>query len=296
MPMPARQQPPAQRSAKPQPAPEAQLAFLARQPDDAIDLAAGALAISRLFQPDLAVADGLGELEALAAAARLRVPEDAELLERVAELNAFLFDELGFSGNHEDFYDPRNCFLDQVLARRLGIPITLALVYVEVAGRIGVPAFGVGFPAHFLVRVGRGKTALMLDAYAGGVALPEDELDRRLADVYGEGMFTIRSNPSLLRPAGKREILVRMLRNLIGIYRGRADSAHLLDGLSALLTLAPDLPDERMERGLLYRDLGYTPAALDDLRRFSEVSDDAEQIAAMAPIIEELEQRPVKLH
>jgi len=294
--MPAPQQPPERRPRQPQLPPHAELAFLARQPDEAIDLAGGALAISRLFQPELAVADGLRELEALAAAARLRVPEDAELLDRVAELNAFLFDELGFSGNQEDFYDPRNSFLDQVLARRLGIPITLSLIYVEVAGRIGVPAFGVGFPAHFLVRVGRGRTALMLDTYAGGVALPEEELDRRLADVYGEGIFTIRSNPSLLRPAGKREILVRMLRNLSGIYRGRGDSAHLLDALSALLTLAPDASDELRERGLLYRDLGYAPAALTDLRRFSEVSDDAEQIATVESIIDDLEQRPIKLH
>jgi len=289
-------QTPEQRTAPAQLQPQALLARLARQPDDAIDLADGALAISRLFQPELAIADGSHELDALAAAARLRVPEDAELLDRVAELNAFIFDELGFTGNHEDFYDPRNSFLDQVLVRRLGIPLTLSLIYCEVAGRIGVPAFGVGFPAHFLVRVGRGKTALMLDAYAGGVALPEEELDRRLADVYGEGIFTIRSNPSLLRPAGKREILVRMLRNLIGIYRGRGDSAHVLDGLTALLTLAPDSPDELQERGLLYRDLGYAPAALADLRRFSEVSDEAEQIAAIVPVIEALEQRPIKLH
>jgi len=294
--MSTQQQPSEQHSRQSRVSPLNQLALLARQPDDAIDLAGGALAISRLFQPELAISDGLGELDGLAAAARLRVPEEGGLFERVAELNAFLFDELGFSGNHEDFYDPRNSFIDQVLARRLGIPITLSLIYVEVAGRIGVPAFGVGFPAHFLVRVGRGKTALMLDTYAGGVALPEEELDRRLADVYGEGIFTIRSNPSLLRPASKREILVRMLRNLSGIYRGRGDSAHLLDALCALLTLEPDAADELRERGLLYRDLGYAPAALADLRRFSEVSDDAEQIAAVAPVIEELETRPVKLH
>lgn len=276
--------------------PQALLAALAGQPDEAIDLAGGALAISRLFQSELAVDDGRSELEALAGEARLRVPEAGDLPQQIGKLNAFLFDEVGFAGNQEDFYDPRNSFLDQVLARRLGIPITLAIVYCEVAGRLGLPAFGVGFPAHFLVRVGRGSTALMLDAYAGGVALPEEELDQRLADIYGDGVLTIRSNPSLLRPAGKREILVRMLRNLIGIYRGRGESAPHLEALSALLTLVPDSPDELRERGLLYRDLGYTPAALQDLRRFSDVSDDAEQIAAVSPIIETLEREPVKLH
>jgi regulator of sirC expression with transglutaminase-like and TPR domain len=271
-------------------------AALAALPDADIDLVAGALAISALFQPGLDGGPWLRELDALAETARARAPEDMELLDRVVALNAFLFGELGFKGNQEDFYDPRNSFLDQVLRRRLGIPISLSLVYCEVAARIRLPAFGVGFPAHFLVRVGRGDTALMLDAYAGGVALPEEELDLRLADVYGTGNLTIRANPSLLRPAANREVLIRMLRNLIGIYRGRGDQANLLEGLNALLTLAPDLPDELRERGLLYRQLGYAPAALADLRRFGEIAEDAEQIAAMAPLIDELEAQPVRLH
>lgn len=273
-----------------------QLAALAELPDDAIDLAAGALAISRLFQPQLATGPWLDELGALAEAARTRAPAQAPLLERVAALNAFLFEEVGFTGNQDDFYDPRNSFLDQVLERRLGIPITLSLVYVEVASRIGLPAYGVGFPAHYLVRVGRGATALMLDAYAGGVALPEEELDRRLADVFGEGALTIGANPALLRPAGKRETLVRMLRNLIGVYRSRGEQANLLEALSAALALEPDLPGELRERGLLYRDLGYGPAALADLRRFTEVSDSAEDIAVVEGAIAALEAQPIKLH
>jgi regulator of sirC expression with transglutaminase-like and TPR domain len=136
----------------------------------------------------------------------------------------------------------------------------------------------------------------MLDVYAGGVALPEEELDRRLADVYGEGALTIRSHPALLRPAGKREILVRMLRNLIGVYRSRGDAANLLEALTAALNLAPDLPDELRQRGLLYRELGYAPAALADLRRFVEVAHDAEQIASVASLIDALADAPLKLH
>jgi regulator of sirC expression with transglutaminase-like and TPR domain len=273
-----------------------QLAQLAGTPDDQIDLADGALTISRLFQPDIDTGESLQQLDLLVAAARARVPDEGDLLQRVAELNAFLFEELGFTGNQDDFYDPRNSFLDQVLERRLGIPISLALVYLEIAGRLGLPAHGVSFPAHFLVRIGRGGTALMLDVYSGGVALAEDELDRRLAEVYGEGVVTVRSVPSLLRPAGKREILARMLRNLIGVYRARGDSANLLEALTALLNLNPDSPEELRQRGMLYRELGWAPAALDDLMRFVEVSDDAEAIAAVEPLIEELTSQPVKLH
>lgn len=273
-----------------------QIAALAGQPDQAIDLATGALAISRLFQPTLTPSAYLGRLDDLAAEAARRIPDNEDLLGRVAALNDYLFGELGFAGNQEDFYDPRNSFLDQVIERRLGIPISLALIYVEVAGRLGLPAFGVGFPAHFLVRIGRGATALMLDVYAGGVSLAEEELDQRLADVFGAGVFTIRSNPSLLRPASKREILIRMLRNLVGVYRQRGDQANLLEALGAALTLEPDLVDELRERGLLYRDLGYTPAALSDLTRFIELSDNAEQIVEVERVLAELRARPMRLH
>ncbi|NBC47837.1 MAG: tetratricopeptide repeat protein [Gammaproteobacteria bacterium] len=269
---------------------------LARQPDDAIDLAGGALAISALFQQGVDPRAWIGELDALAARAAARVVSATALLERVAALNAFLFEEQGFAGNQDDFYDPRNSFLDQVLTRRLGIPITLAVVFVEVARRLEIPAFGVGFPAHFLVRVGRGDSALMLDVYAGGATLPEAELDRRLEALYGEGMLRIRSQPSLLRPASHREILVRMLRNLIGIYRDRDEPVNRLEALTAALTLVPDLPDALHERGLLYRELGYQPAALTDLRRFVEVSDDAEQIAAATQVIEDLDGGGMRLH
>jgi len=269
---------------------------LARQPDDRIDLAAGALAVSGLFQREVVPSEPLAELDALALEARQRMASSADLFDKVRALNTLLFDDLGFAGNQDDFYDPRNSFLDQVLARRLGIPITLAVVYIEVAARAGVPAFGVGFPAHFLVRIGRGDTALMLDVYARGVALPESELDQRLADLYGEGTLRVRSYPALLRPATKREILVRMLRNLIGIYRDRGEQLNRLEALTAVLTLAPDLPDELRERGLLYRDLEYLPAALGDLRRFIEVSDDAEQIAAVSKIIDEMGAHPTRLH
>ncbi|NEX15145.1 MAG: hypothetical protein C1943_00555 [Halochromatium sp.] len=276
----------------------AQQAFaqLARQPDDGIDLAAAALTVSGLFQQDLAVDETLSALKQLASAASAQVLPQTDLFDQVRALNQFLFEELGFAGNQEDFYDPRNSFLDQVLSRRLGIPITLSVLYIEIAARLGLPAYGVGFPGHFLVRIGRGDTALMLDAYAGGVALPESELDQRLADLYGQGTLSIRSHPALLRPATKREILVRMLRNLTGIYRDRGERVNRLAALTASLTLAPNLPDELRERGLLYRDLDYAPAALGDLRRFVEVSDDAEQIAAVTRIIDELGGEPMRLH
>ena len=276
--------------------PQRVLADLGRRPDDAIDLGRAALAVSRLFQPDVDADASLAELDLLAAAARGLVRPDLDLLARVHALNELLFDQLGFAGERDDFYDPRNSFLDQVLRRRRGIPISLSVLYCEVARRLGLPARGISFPAHFLVRVGRGDGLLVLDVYAGGVALSEVELDRRLAEVHGEGVVTVRANPSLLRPAGKRETLVRMLRNLAGIYAGRGDDVGHLTALTGMLDLMPDLPEVLQQRGLLLYKLGHAPAALADLRHFAEVSDDAEQIAAVMPIIQELAERPLRLH
>ncbi len=271
-------------------------ATLGRCPDDTIDMAHAALAVSALFQPNVDVAACMGELDLLAAAARSALSTQADPLQQVQVLNRLLFEDLGFTGERDDFFDPRNSFLDQVLIRRRGIPISLSVLYCEVATRVGLPAYGVSFPAHFLVRVGRGDSALMLDPYAGGIALPELELDRRLADVYGEGGVTIRSHPSLLRPAARREILVRMLRNLAGIYSRRDDERNLLAALTAMLHLMPDLPDALQQRGMLLHKLGHAPAAVADLRRFAEVSDDGEQIAAVTPVIDALADQPLRLH
>jgi regulator of sirC expression with transglutaminase-like and TPR domain len=272
------------------------LEALAARPDGEIDLLQGAMEVSRLYRPDLDEAAVRRGIEALGLRARERVPAGADLPGRAEALSAFLFGEAGFSGNRDDFYDPRNSFIDQVIARRLGIPITLALVYTEVGRRAGVPAWGVGFPGHFLVKVGRGEDALVLDAFAGGALLSTDELDARLASLYGEDGLRVTANPSLLRAATSREILVRMLRNLKSIYLRRGDSERALTAVSAILTLAPDLPEELRDRGLLYRELGYRSAALDDLRRFTHLAMDASEIAAVTSVIDELAAAPMRLH
>jgi regulator of sirC expression with transglutaminase-like and TPR domain len=269
---------------------------LAALPDAAIDLPRGALLVSALLQPELDPDLHLRRLESLTIAAVSAVDRGAPLTERIRALNRFLYLQEGFVGNLDDYYDPRNSFLDQVLERRTGIPITLALVYVEVARQVGIPAFGVGFPGHFLVRVGQGDTTLVLDPFAQGASLGEEDLDQRLAEVYGEGALTIRANPALLRAATRRETLVRILANLKAIYVRRGEMDRALTAVDAILTLTPDSADDLRDRGLLYRELGYAPAAAADLRRFVEVSDNGEEIAAMQPILDELEAGSLRLH
>jgi regulator of sirC expression with transglutaminase-like and TPR domain len=272
------------------------LAELARLPDAAIDLPRGALLISGLLQPELDPDLHLRRLESLAIAAVSSVTRDAPLTHRIAALNRFIYDQEGFTGNLADYYDPRNSFLDQVLERRTGIPITLALIYVELARQVGIPAFGVGFPGHFLVRVGQGGSTLVLDPFDHGTSLGEEDLDQRLADVYGEGAITVRANPAVLRAATRRETLVRMLANLKAIYSQAGDLEQALIAVNGILTLTPDSAADLRDRGMLYRELGYAPAAAADLRRYTEVSDDGEGIAAVQPIIAELEAGSVRLH
>ena len=183
-----------------------------------------------------------------------------------------------------------------MLERRTGIPITLALIYVELARQVGIPAFGVGFPGHFLVRVGQGGSTLVLDPFDHGTSLGEEDLDQRLADVYGEGALTVRANPAVLRAATRRETLVRMLANLKAIYSQAGDLEQALIAVNGILTLAPDSAADLRDRGMLYRELGYAPAAAADLRRYTQVSDDGEEIAAIEPLIPELEAGSVRLH
>jgi len=260
------------------------------------DLADAALELARLFQPDLVSRPWLDRLDLHAAAVREGLVGEASASATAQALSGYLFDELGFAGNQEDFYDPRNSFLNEVLERRLGIPISLSVLYVALARRLGLAAAGIGFPSHFLVQV-RDETGIrVLDAFDGGRWLSADELNERLRRVYGKDAPTVAARPALLRAASQREILVRMLRNLKGIYQQRGDAANTLTAIEAILALEPNLIEEVGDRALVYRQLGYTTAAAEDLRRYLASTDDAREAAKLQPMLEELEQTPMRLH
>ncbi len=260
------------------------------------DLAAAALEISRLFQPGLEPRRWLQALDRHAAAIRERVPSAAPDSEKVRLLGAYLFDELGFSGDRDDYDAARNSFLDQVLERRRGLPITLSVLYVALARRLGLQAAGIGFPSHFLVLVYDEKGARVLDPFAGGRWLSVEDLNARLKGLYGEGAPSVEAQPGLLRPAATREILVRMLRNLKARYQEQGDALNSLVAIEAILGLEPDLIEEIGDRALAYRDLGYSSAAAVDLRRYLAATDDAREVARMQGLLDELEQAPTRLH
>jgi len=158
---------------------------------------------------------------------------------RARAISDCLFDHLGFAGNTDDYYDPRNSFLCDVLDRRIGIPISLSVLYLEVARRVGVLAQGVNFPGHFLVRVAIEDAWLFLDPYSGGRALTPTDLEALLRKTTNPDAIL---EPSVIAAASKRQILSRMLVNLAGIYGRHGDLPRSLDVLERLAVLEPSNP------------------------------------------------------
>jgi regulator of sirC expression with transglutaminase-like and TPR domain len=257
------------------------------------DLARGALLIARIGHPMLDPAPEIARLDALADAARPRLDGARTARERAVALAAHLFDEGGFRGNTREYYDPRNSFLNDVLARRTGIPITLAVVLIEVGARLGLCLEGVGFPGHFLVRVPDPQAPLLLDPFVGR---PLD--DRALLDRYralaarGASAVPI----AALETADVRGILSRMLRNLLRIYVERDDNARALETVDLVLVLHPDSAEDVRLRGILYQHLECFAAARDDLRRYLALAPGAPDAARVRARIARLERKEPTLH
>jgi regulator of sirC expression with transglutaminase-like and TPR domain len=246
----------------------------AEQPDADLALWTGALLVARDEHPALDFDRETQRIDALAAGLDARRLRRSSLDGRIDTLAAYLFEECGFACNVADYYDPNNSFVDVVLDRRLGIPVTLAVVYVEVAIRAGVDARGVAFPGHFLVRVESEHEVRHVDPVDGSV-VDTAELERRVRAVLGERAFL---QPDMLEPTPVRHTIARMLMNLRGIYAERGDFARLLVVLDRLIDLLPVLGSEVRDRGLLKAKLGAPRAAIDDLARYVESLSNAEDV------------------
>jgi regulator of sirC expression with transglutaminase-like and TPR domain len=196
-------------------------------------------------------------------------------------LNRFLFDELGFSGNDDDYYDPRNSYINDVFERRLGIPISLAVMQMEVARRLGMQLEGVAFPGHFLVRLPVQGGVMVLDPYQRGRSLDVDELRQRAQPHVGSEDLGDQQLLRLLDPASHRAILTRMLRNLRSVYMERNDLERALRCADRLLTVDPTLAAEYRERARLYQSLGYSKGVVADLSQYLSLAPDADDSATV---------------
>jgi|SRR5215475_2799508 len=234
----------------------------AREP---VPLVRGALLIAKEEYPDLAVDSYIDRFAELAREAEPIVHSGDDTVERVQLLSHFLCEQKGFQGDRENLGDPRNSFLNQVLDRRLGLPITLSIVYLEVGRRLGINLFGVSFPTHFLVKAVDERGELIIDPFSGGAILTVDQIKARLAQIYGQ---PVELHPALLKAASPRHILTRVLRNLKNVYNGASDWARALSALDRILLLDPRAVEELAERGELYERLECFKAALDDYQSF----------------------------
>ena len=240
---------------------------IASAPGERVPLARTALLVSAGEDAGLDPDEYLAMLDAMARTVRPKLVR-AEPLTQLNILSEFLFDHLGFSGNREDYYDPANSLLDRVLVRRVGVPVTLALVYVEVGRRAGVPLWGVGMPGHFLVRHRR-EAEVFVDVFHGGILLSAEECRERFHEVT-QGKIDWR--PSFLSPVGNRTFVERVLRNLKIAHLHKKNHRKALRAVNWLLLLQPHSLTELRDRALLYYRLGMYEKALSDLRACMDAS------------------------
>jgi len=268
-------------------------ADLAASLDDETDLAEAALWIASEEYPSLDVARELDHLDALANTARPGLAGAVDPLDRAERLNTFFFDEQGFSGNLEEYDDPRNSFLNDVIARRTGIPISLATVYIHVARRLDLDVRGVCFPGHFLVKWIDPGSDVIVDPFCGDV-LSIDRCQERLSAILGSDTLL---RPELhLRPACNREILVRWLTNLKLLYVRSGDYHRALASCERILLLMPGAPTEVRDRGLIYAQLECFGAAVADLEHFVACVPTDPSAEAVRVRLEGLRARMSQLH
>jgi len=245
-------------------------------PDEKIRLAEAALLIACDEYHDLDVSAYLARLDEMADAFKRRLWPDISPTDTILRLNRFLFDEQGFASNSDDYYDPRNSFLNEVLDRKLGIPITLGLVYIEIGRCIGLPVQGVSFPAHFLIKYRMREGAVVLDPYAKGVSLSLDDLRHRIRELH-DGVTPTKSRvAAMLGAASNREILVRMLHNLKSIYINNEQWPKALAASDRIIAIMPDDAIEYRDRGMIYIELECFRAALADFQAYLERAPEAE--------------------
>jgi len=255
------------------------------------------------------IIENAGEgVDSVTAYTNFRLPSNVEMLtlqgemitgvaaDTIVALNRFVFEENGFTGNSADYYDARNSFLNEVLDRKRGIPITLAIVYIEIGRRIGLPLQGISFPGHFLVKCPLREGAVILDPYARGMSLGLDELRKR---VKALGSGTEPPDPviaNMLAAAGNKEILARMLRNLKAIYTHHKDWIKALSAADRIITIMPLCAEEYRDRGTIYVNLECFRAALFDLQAYLQMLPAAKDADTVREQVVELQTAAARLN
>jgi regulator of sirC expression with transglutaminase-like and TPR domain len=259
------------------------------QQDESIPLFEAALSIAQDIDPQLDLGATQLEVDTMAARLSKRLPSDASHVQKLRMLNHFFYQELGFAGNVNNYYDPDNSYLHCVLNSRRGIPISLALLYMELAHQVGLEVKGISFPGHFLMKLSVQSGEIVLDPVSGA-SLSREDLEERLEPYLSQNAERDAPLSAYLQEAEPREILVRMLRNLKSLYFERAEWELALGVQQRLVILLPEDVAERRDRGMAYANLECPQAALKDLEEYLDRrphAQDANMLRQMLPALRE---------
>jgi len=241
--------------------------------DERVDLLRSALTFSRIEDPQLDIETYVRRVDDLAARVAEKIEDPDDAVQIIAALNDVLFQEEMFRGNTVDYYSPRNSFLHDVLDRRLGIPITLALVYMEVARRVGFQLFGVGMPGHFLLKhYDVDGQSILIDAFERGSIVTEDDCRQKLDSIYS-GQVALQ--PEFLLAVTRRQMLTRMLNNLRAVYLSQRDFRRAVQVVDLILVIYPRSPEDMKQRAVLRYNLNDYRGALSDFEEYVKMSPDA---------------------
>lgn len=266
-----------------------------QQPQTKWDLCQAALLIATQIQPELDMQRYEQQLAAMVSGLRSRIGGEMDEQARIQQLNAYFYDELGFAGDKQDYYLPDNSLLNQVIERRRGIPITLAVIYIKLAEAIGLDAYGIGFPGHYLVGVHTEHAEIILDPFDHGNTLNHSQLRNMLQQLTHEHADDIVLEGNLL-PAARSETVVRMLRNLKQIYIEAQKVELALACIEMILSIIPESPDELRDRGMIYQHIEYTQGAISDLTHYLKLVPDAEERNVIEALLDSLQTQRKSLH
>ncbi len=258
-----------------------------QQPEEQIDLAKAALYIAQEENPNLDPQEYLNALDTMAQEVRERLPEQRYPLRVIKTINQYLYQDLGFQGNTKNYYDPSNSFLDQVIERRTGIPITLSLVYLEIAKRVDLPMVGIGMPGHFLIRPDFEAAGIFVNAFNSGEILFEQDCEALLSKIYQR---SVKLQPRFLDSVGAKQFLARMLTNLKLIYLNQAQLRQALGAVERIILLFPQAVGELRDRGLIYYELGQWEQATQDLEFYLATFPHAQDAAVIRQVLQAMGQ------
>jgi regulator of sirC expression with transglutaminase-like and TPR domain len=266
---------------------------LAKSPDEQIDTVGAAFVIARTAYPDLDESGYRHALQSMAERLRSDLHPGDHPVEQIEKLNRILFKQEKFKGNRHNYYEPDNSYLNRVMDRKTGIPITLSLIYTEVSRLAGLNIYGIGMPGHFIAALHHETGRILIDPFNKGDILSEETCRKMVGDRLGpRAAFQAR----WLKPVTSKEIVMRMLRNLKAIYLYLENNAKAFEMLHWLLILDPDAPKERLERGLQYEAMGNTDRAVRDFERYLELRPDAADYGLIRSRIENLKTKTTWVH